>query len=308
MDSNLGIAKKVIETALAASMEAGTNPQEPKIRHSSSPVIVAFPKLRSPEDWFPEDSEAKPFGDTRIDREKFRSLRRISKDEYAMVNGAFIARFVEILGDGSGTLGTEIHQAKPIPTVGKYVFCTETGSLVVVKNPDANLRELPLSSDDATLNDLNLSAPAKLCLRAAGELEKRKLDNQRRMEGKMGEIESALNQLEKYWTTNMEGPYMKEGNRPGRYKYTQRWREHAEQLEIGSSGESCFWAEVEELNLAFANKQPLNEQKALELAKKPKEWRTKEEVKKDAFLKETALVKWWQTLPTTTKQSPASNV
>lgn len=114
MDSNLGIAKEV-QTALDASMEAGTNPREPKIHRSSSQVIVAFPKLRSPEDWFPEDSEAKPFGDTRIDREefridreKFRSLRRIGKDEYAMVNGAFIARFVEILGDGSGTLGTEV--------------------------------------------------------------------------------------------------------------------------------------------------------------------------------------------------------
>ncbi|KAI6675315.1 hypothetical protein NL676_003221 [Syzygium grande] len=573
MDSSLGIAKEVIDTALAASMEDGTNPQELKIRRISSQVIVAFPKSWSPEDWFPQDSQAKPFGDTPIGREKFRSLRRIGKDVDATVNGAFMARFVEILGDGSGTLGTEVKKAvednkqiiftghssggpiamyttvwflekyirsnekqtphpfcltfgsplttdrtfchavqregwsdwfvhfvtqldivprillappsstrellkeifsfsdphhkadqaklaklfvnvmkntscvanyaaceltgskhtlfdtmsrfiklSPYRPCGKYVFCTETGRLVVVEDPDAvlqllfyslqiksetelqkraeeslkahwtyedalnsvvcleNLRELLLSSDDAALNDLNLFAPARLCLRAAGELEKKKQDNQRRIEGKMDEIKSALNALEKYQTTYMEGdvgyydafklqkkeedfkanvkrlelaatwdkiiemlrhdqlpdgfeaekkwvdlgtrfrqlvepidianyyrhsrndgagPYMKEGNRPGRYKYTQRWREHAEQLPRGTCGASCFWADVEDLNIAVTNKKPWTEIKdrVSDLEKKLKKWYDDEEVKKDVFLVKGTLVRWWRSLP-----------
>ncbi|XP_030521505.1 protein EDS1L-like [Rhodamnia argentea] len=250
-----------------------------------------------------------------------------------------------------------------------------------------NLRELPLSSDgtadivtktiDAALNGLNLSARARLCLRAAGESERQKEDNQTKVEHKMVTIEKYLSDVEGYrtscetrgmgyfdafkvqkyeddfkanvkrlelagiWDEIIEmlkrdelpdkfeagetwvqlatrfrqlvepldianyyrhlknedtGPYMTKG-RPKRYKYTQRWREHAEQLQKGSCGQSCFWAEVEELNLAFANKQPLNERMALELAKKLREWHDKGEVKKDAFLKETAVARWWQTLP-----------
>ncbi|ONI08484.1 hypothetical protein PRUPE_5G180700 [Prunus persica] len=41
--------------------------------------------------------------------------------------------------------------------------------------------------------------------------------------------------------------YMKKGGRPKLYKYTQRWLEHYQKLQIGTCGESCFWAEVEEL-------------------------------------------------------------
>ncbi|KAJ6868839.1 hypothetical protein NC651_033820 [Populus alba x Populus x berolinensis] len=41
------------------------------------------------------------------------------------------------------------------------------------------------------------------------------------------------------------GPYMGKG-RPRRYKCTQKWRQHAEQLP-DEIPESCFWAEVEEL-------------------------------------------------------------
>lgn len=49
-----------------------------------------------------------------------------------------------------------------------------------------DLQELPLSSNDDTLNDLNLGTSARLCLRAAGESEKKKLDNlqkKRRQDG-----------------------------------------------------------------------------------------------------------------------------
>ncbi|XP_056170875.1 protein EDS1L-like [Syzygium oleosum] len=325
----------------------------------------------------------------------------------------------------------------PYRPCGKYVFCTETGRLVVVKNPDAvlqllfyslqiaseielknrakeslkahwtyeealakslaahnvvclkNLRELPLSSDDsvdsnvktvgAALNDLNLSATARLCLRAAGELEKQKEDNKKTIERKKDAINKALKALEEYRTTSENdgvgyydafktqkkeedfkanvkrlelaaiwdeiiemlkqeqlpdefeadkewvelgtclrrlvepidianyyrhmrnedaGPYMTKG-RPSRYHYPQRWREHAKQLDADSSGESCFWADVEELNIAVTNKKPWTEIKdrVSDLEKKLKKWYDDEEVKKDVFLVKGTLVKWWRSLP-----------
>ncbi|XP_039163893.1 protein EDS1L-like [Eucalyptus grandis] len=226
-----------------------------------------------------------------------------------------------------------------------------------------DLQELPLSSNDDTLNDLNLGTSARLCLRAAGESEKKKLDNLQKIKDKMGTKNKALDALEIYskggyydafklqkeeedfrvnvkrleladiWDEIIEmlrqeelpdifeaaeewealgtrfrrlvepidianyyrhskdgvsGPYMGEG-RPSRYKYTQRWREHAKQLPKGSCGESCFWAEVEELNLASANEK---RQKALELKEKLKQWHEKGEIREDASTKDTALVKW----------------
>ncbi|RVW52768.1 Protein EDS1L [Vitis vinifera] len=42
------------------------------------------------------------------------------------------------------------------------------------------------------------------------------------------------------------GTYVTRG-RPKRYRYTQRWLEHAENKPSGSRSESCFWAELEEL-------------------------------------------------------------
>ncbi|KAF8006000.1 hypothetical protein BT93_K0319 [Corymbia citriodora subsp. variegata] len=355
-----------------------------------------------------------------------------------MRNASCVASHVACILMGSTNMlldtMTKFVELSPYRPCGQYVFCTRTGRLVVVKNPDAvfqllfyslqfisesesqqtaeasllahlayedgldknlgmrdvvhleNLRELPLGSGntadvatgiDATLNDLYLSARARLCLRAAGESEKQKEDNRMKIEHKVGMIESYLSVLEGYrnmcetrgmgyfdafkvqkyeddfmanvkrlelagiWDEIIEmlkrdelpdryeaeeswvklgtkfrqlvepldianyyrhlknedtGPYMKIG-RPKRYMYPQRWLEHAEQLPRGSCGQSCFWADVEELNLAFANKQPLDEQKALELAQNLKKWHDKGEVKKDAFLKETAVVRWWQTLP-----------
>ncbi|KAI6675310.1 hypothetical protein NL676_003216 [Syzygium grande] len=310
----------------------------------------------------------------------------------------------------------------PYRPCGKYVFCTETGRLVVVKNPDAvlqmlfyslqinsetelqkraeeslkahwtyedalnrslaphsvvcleNLRELPLSSDDAALSDLNLFAPARLCLRAAGELEKKKQDNQRRIKDKMGEIKSALNALEKYrnaskqdgvgyydafklqkkeedfkanvkrlelaaiWDEIVEllrqeqlpdgfeadeewvalgtrfrrlvepidianyyrhsrddvaGPYLERGRRPSRYRFTQKWREHAEHLQADSSGESSFWAKVEELKNKPWDK---IRKDVLDLGDRLKNWYGNKEVESDVFLEKSTLVEWWQAL------------
>ncbi|XP_075661047.1 protein EDS1-like isoform X2 [Castanea sativa] len=192
------------------------------------------------------------------------------------------------------------------------------------------LEQLPLSSDstisdiatiNSALNDLGLSTRARLCLCAAGELEKRKTGNKESIDLKKPDIEKAMKYLEEGYRSNCEnrglgcydafklqethndfnanvkrlelagiwdeiiemlkryelpdafeglrdwvllgtryrrlvepldianyyrhlknedtGAYMIRG-RPKRYRFTQRWREHAEKMPVESSGESCF--------------------------------------------------------------------
>ncbi|KAF8006001.1 hypothetical protein BT93_K0320 [Corymbia citriodora subsp. variegata] len=321
-------------------------------------------------------------------------------------------------------------KTSPYLPCGKYVFCTGTGRLVVVENPDAvlqllfyslqieserelenrakeslkahwqyddelkqslargnavslkDLRDLPLSSDNTTdigaaLNDLNLYASARLCLRAAGELEKKKQDNKRKLEGKKDEITKALEALKKYrkaseedgvgyydafkfqrkeddfkanvkrlelaaiwdeiiemlrnkqlpdefeadkkWVdlgtqfrrlvepldianyyrhsrTDDAGHYLKIGNRPSRYRFPQKWLEHAEKSEQPPEYvESSFWAKVEDLKI---KNKPWNEMKeeVREMGKCLKAWHENGMVEGDAFSKESTLVKWWQPL------------
>ncbi|XP_056170511.1 protein EDS1L-like isoform X2 [Syzygium oleosum] len=554
MERELGIKAEVIKKALSVSIEAHKSPGKPclvegKIPNSPSQVVVAFPGSWSLTDWFAGDSEAKPFGETKIDTKKFRSLKSISKDVDAVVNEAFMARFLRILDDGSGTFRAEVTKAvkkknqivfaghssggpiaiyatvwfleeygrsnetqtsRPLcltfgsPLTADCTFChavqregwsdcfvhfvtkhdivprillaprssttellqeippffnphhkadeakvallfgnvMKTASCVASQAACAlteskhtlfdtmsrfiklspyrpcvlqdtavaslkahwtykdtlekrlamhtvvcleNLPELPLSSDNttnigATLSDLSLCIPARLCLRAAGVLEKQKVNNQNTIVPKKETIKTALKALSDYRTTSENdgmgmgyydafkmqkeeedfkvnvkrlelaalwdeiiemirqeqlpdkfevdeewvelgtqfrrlvepidianyyrhlknedaGPYMTKG-RPRRYQYPQRWREHAEQLEKDSSGESCFWAEVEELN-AITNKKPWKEieYRVLTLEKNLRKWDDKKEVEKDVFLEKSTLVKWWHTLP-----------
>ncbi|KAE8703458.1 zinc finger CCCH domain-containing protein 5-like isoform X1 [Hibiscus syriacus] len=252
-----------------------------------------------------------------------------------------------------------------------------------------HLEALPLSSNGITaenivtnmaLNDLGLSARARLCLRAAGEHKKQKLSNQQRMDSKKKDIESGLRALEEYktksalcnvgyyeafkiskeeddfkanvkrleltgiWDEIIEmlnryelpegfesrkdwielaikyrrivepldianyyrhaknedtGPYMHKG-RPRRYKYTQRWREHALRMPVGSSAESCFWAEVEELLLYRTTNPGAFEdirERIINLERKLEEWFRGNQISNDVFLKGSALTKWWITLP-----------
>lgn len=94
--------------------------------------------------------------------------------------------------------------------------------------------------------------------------------------------------------------YLKPGSRPKRYWYPRRWHEHYRQIPRGSSGESTFWAEVEQFRITMTNKNtPFDDVKKsiLELEKNLKRWHDKGEVKKDAFLPESTLVQWWKTLP-----------
>lgn len=113
MERDLGIKAKVIKKALSVSIEAHKSPEKPclvkrKIPNSPSQVIVAFPGSWSLNDWFSGDSKATPFGETKIDTKKFGSLKSIGKEVEAMVNEAFMARFLRILDDGSGTFRAEV--------------------------------------------------------------------------------------------------------------------------------------------------------------------------------------------------------
>lgn len=89
------------------------------------------------------------------------------------------------------------------------------------------------------------------------------------------------------------GPYMGRG-RPNRYKYTQRWREHTLNLPLGSSLESCFWAEVEEL---CQGKFEEVKERVLQLEGEISKWLCDKEIGMDVFSEDSTFVKWWRTLP-----------
>uniref|UniRef100_A0A2N9EI66 EDS1 EP domain-containing protein n=1 Tax=Fagus sylvatica TaxID=28930 RepID=A0A2N9EI66_FAGSY len=249
------------------------------------------------------------------------------------------------------------------------------------------LGQLPLSADstgsdiatNTALNDLGLSTRARLCLRAAGELEKRKLENKKSIDDKKPDIEKAMKELEeKYqvycehhnigcydafklqknsedfqanvkrlelagiWDEIIEmlkkyelpdafegqrdwvdlgtkyrrlvepldianyyrhlknedtGAYMNRG-RPKRYKFTQRWLEHARRTPAGSSGESWVWAEVEELRIKTNSTGGFEQVKedVLKLERQINTW-NQEKVLASDVLKKSTFTKWWDTLP-----------
>ncbi|CAI9112494.1 OLC1v1012951C1 [Oldenlandia corymbosa var. corymbosa] len=89
------------------------------------------------------------------------------------------------------------------------------------------------------------------------------------------------------------GPYMMRG-RPKRYRFTQRWLEHAERIPPNSISESCFWAEVEELKAL-----PIEDMKErlVSLEKQTLKWTSNGDLSKDVFLEESTFAKWWKNLP-----------
>ncbi|XP_042496406.1 protein EDS1-like [Macadamia integrifolia] len=106
------------------------------------------------------------------------------------------------------------------------------------------------------------------------------------------------------------GPYMRpdEGRqpRPKRYRYTQRWLEHAKRKPAGYFSESCFWAEVEDLNICIQKskqKENLNaafekvKDRVLKLEDNLLQWVQDEQQLRDVFFGESTFVKWWWQLP-----------
>ncbi|KAJ7956300.1 Enhanced disease susceptibility 1 [Quillaja saponaria] len=321
-------------------------------------------------------------------------------------------------------------ELSPYRPFGTYIFCTENGKLILMKNPDAVLQlffyssqlsnesegqevayrslqnhlnyksellkgskvvyldqpeKLPLSAKDSygnnnsAFNDLGMSTRARLCLRAAGELEMQKTRNQDKIGKRINDVEKALSDLKDYkevcegkkvgyydafklqndekdflsnvkrlelagiWDEIIEmlkryelpdelegreewiklgtkfrrlvepldianyyrhlknedsGAYMKKA-RPKRYRYTQRWLEHAVRMPTGACSESTFWAEVEELSIKTNNKRPFEDVKkdVVQLEKKLEKWIHDEVLSKDIFVKGSTFVKWWKTLP-----------
>lgn len=248
-----------------------------------------------------------------------------------------------------------------------------------------NLDGLPLSCNvgagglGLVLNNLGLSTRARLCLCAAGELQKQKLRNQDKINKKKTDIEKGLLILEGYKTrcearrvsyydafklskdtddfyANVKrlelagifdeimemlkrcelpdefeghrewidigtryrrivepldianyyrhlknedtGPYLIKG-RPKRYRYTQRWLEYALKISAGSSGESCFWAEIEELCLRTINMGLFEDVKGhvLSLERQVQKWVQDRELGDDIFFEDSTFFKWWKTLP-----------
>lgn len=90
------------------------------------------------------------------------------------------------------------------------------------------------------------------------------------------------------------GPYMIRA-RPKRYRFTQRWLEHAGRVQAGARSESCFWAEVEELrNKPFQQEQ----NRILSLETAASGWINSNLLGNDVFFPESTFTKWWKTLPT----------
>ncbi|CAK8543436.1 unnamed protein product [Lathyrus sativus] len=250
------------------------------------------------------------------------------------------------------------------------------------------LDDLPLSSGDvpntdiaAALDSLGLSVRARLCLRAAGELEKQKERNEEKIKKEVHEkAVASMRYLEEYkatceinkgkgyydafkvqketkdfqanvkrlvlagvWDEIIEmlkryelpdefegktewielgtrfrrlvepldianyyrhlknedtGPYMNKG-RPKRYKYTQRWLEHANRLPKEDITESSFWAEVEELCSWISNNKPFEDvkERVLKLEHDIKKWTDKRDLTNDVFSKDPTFMKLWETLP-----------
>jgi enhanced disease susceptibility 1 protein len=100
------------------------------------------------------------------------------------------------------------------------------------------------------------------------------------------------------------GPYLgtpgkRRKPRPKRYIYPQRWLEHAKKLTPESSGESHFWAEVEELRTKTTSNEGFERVKprVLQLEKNIQKWVKGRELGMDVLLEESILRKWWETLP-----------
>ncbi|KAL8162207.1 hypothetical protein V2J09_013696 [Rumex salicifolius] len=245
------------------------------------------------------------------------------------------------------------------------------------------LEDVPLTTAGrmgTALRDLGINTRARLCLRAAGELENQKMRNQMKIDNNRRKIEVGLNALQSYqercearkvgyydafkiqkdledfnsnvkrlelagmWDEIIEmlkryelpdefegrrdwielgtkyrrivepldianyyhhslnestGPYMVKG-RPNRYKFVQRWREHAMNMETQSIPESCVWAEIEELHIIVGlNKIPFEnvKERIVQLERDVSQWVRTGQLGGDVFLNESTFVKWWKTLP-----------
>lgn len=102
----------------------------------------------------------------------------------------------------------------------------------------------------------------------------------------------------RHYKNDDTGPYMIR-SRPKRYRYTQKWREHDLKMVPGASGESHFWAEVEELCSKTSSREGFERERArvLRLEEDVWKWAKEKDLGADVFLEKSTLVKWWKALP-----------
>ena len=70
-------------------------------------------------------------------------------------------------------------------------------------------------------------------------------------------------------------------------------------MPTGSCGESCFWANVEELRIKTSGRGGFAsvKEKGLQLEEQVNKWINGNELGKDALFKKYTIMKWWETFP-----------
>lgn len=98
LGEKIGISEELIKKSCRLSLQAQEYPNELFLvdKHSSEAVFIVFTGSWSVIDWFSGD-KAFGFGETKINRELFPSMRSIGNDEDATVNQAFLKRFELVL-------------------------------------------------------------------------------------------------------------------------------------------------------------------------------------------------------------------
>ncbi|KAK4257119.1 hypothetical protein QN277_006751 [Acacia crassicarpa] len=103
---------------------------------------------------------------------------------------------------------------------------------------------------------------------------------------------------------DVTGPYMEGKGRPRRYKYTQRWLEHAKREPKGTYSESCLMAEVEELWIKTEQGTPFEQVKGrvLKLEGDIKRWSDQKVLSNYVLSVGSTLVRLWNRLPNQHKE------
>ncbi|KAG7023159.1 Protein EDS1L [Cucurbita argyrosperma subsp. argyrosperma] len=97
LEDATGLKEELIGNAWSAAVKAHKHADKPFLLDKTRDFsIISFAGSWSPEAWFSASDSS--FGETKIDRQLFPSVRSIGLDEYAEVNSAFFRRFEAILG------------------------------------------------------------------------------------------------------------------------------------------------------------------------------------------------------------------
>ncbi|GJY33680.1 EDS1-like protein [Tanacetum coccineum] len=236
----LSLRNELINDALILSLEVqkqnehyltNTKRQGSSSSVSSEVFIIAFKGSREVKDWYHDDH----FGETDVDQSLFPSLKRIGEDLPAKVNKAILQKFQDLLNE-PGFKAEDYYDA----FFGQDVqddFLANVNRLEQAKIWDV-IVEMVIRKD---LPD---------------EFEGR--DEWVILGTEFRRLVEVLDIANYYRHSKGEGskPYM--SVRPKRYKFTQRWHEHANVMAFESVSESNFVAEIEELIIEVETRKKKN--------------------------------------------------